>query len=77
MAQRICTDLRLSSLADALLLRVLSALLGTRLKLRGMPPALCECGSPACRAALLPVVRLPRPAMATGCCHLQELDDVL
>lgn len=58
MAQRICTDLRLSSLADALLLRVLSDLLGMRLKLCRMLPALCECGSPDCRASLLPAKRL-------------------
>ena len=58
VAQRISADLRPSSLADTLLLRLLSDLLGIRLKLRSVPPVLCGCGSSDCMASMLPAESL-------------------
>ena len=46
-------------MSDVLLLLLPPPLLGILLKLRGMLPVLGECGSPACRASLLPAGRLP------------------
>ena len=64
LAQRICADLRPSLLADALLLRFLSDLLGILLKLCDVLPVNCEYGSSACEASPLPaetLYALPQP----------------